>query len=176
LATGRVLQFDHVRGYGFVAAEDGGEDIFLHASVFDGDSDLLSPGMHVEFQVMSGDRGRKAYAARVLQDKFHGDGRPLPVQPNGSEQPLPVQPVVPIQAQTDEEIVAPQAQTVPDQGNPADVPDDEEQLCDVLSPDEFTHALTELLLGAVPGLTGQEILDVRQTLLEFAQQHGWSDG
>lgn len=42
MATGRVLQFDHTRGYGFVATNDGGEDVFLHASVFDGD-DTLSP-------------------------------------------------------------------------------------------------------------------------------------
>jgi CspA family cold shock protein len=41
------LQFDRVRGYGFVAADDGG-DIFLHASVFDGDPDELAPGIRVE--------------------------------------------------------------------------------------------------------------------------------
>ena len=56
MATGRVLQFDSGRGYGFVAADDGGEDIFLHASVFDGDLDELVPGTRVEFQVMAGDR------------------------------------------------------------------------------------------------------------------------
>jgi CspA family cold shock protein len=64
LATGRILQFDHSRGYGFVAADDGGEDVFLHASVFDGDHpDELAPGTKVEFKVMAGDRGRKAFAA-----------------------------------------------------------------------------------------------------------------
>jgi cold shock protein len=169
LATGRVLQFDHGRGYGFVAAEDGGEDIFLHASVFDGDSDLLAPGMHVEFQVMSGDRGRKAFAAHLIQGGFNGDGH--------TDTPPPVLPAL---AQSVEEPVAPSgqvvsAQVVSAQGESAGMPD-EEQLCDVLSPDEFTHAVTELLLGTVPGLTGQQILDVRQSLLEFARQHGWSDG
>jgi cold shock protein len=63
MATGKVLQFDAGRGYGFVAADDGGEDIFLHASVFDGDPGELVPGAPLEFQVMAGDRGRKAFAA-----------------------------------------------------------------------------------------------------------------
>jgi len=56
LITGRVLQFDHVRGYGFVAPDDDGEDVFLHASVFDGDPDELVPGTKMEFNVMAGDR------------------------------------------------------------------------------------------------------------------------
>jgi cold shock protein len=181
LATGKLLQFDHVRGYGFVAAEDGGEDIFLHASVFDEDPEMLRPGMRVEFEVMNGDRGRKAFAAHLIQDKVNGDGQPLaprpavfmPVQAAGEtatplQQDMTVvvaQPAPPIQA----------ASVAPAQSD-SSAAVDEEQLCDVLSPDELTRALTELLLRAVPELTGQQILDARQSLLEFAQQHGWSDG
>ena len=44
LITGRILLFDHVRGYGFVGADDDGEDVFLHASAFDGDPYELVPG------------------------------------------------------------------------------------------------------------------------------------
>lgn len=65
MATGKVLQFDQVRGYGFVAADDGGEDVFLHASAFDGDSSELIPGIDLEFQIMASDRGRKAYAVHL---------------------------------------------------------------------------------------------------------------
>jgi CspA family cold shock protein len=173
LATGKVLQFDHVRGYGFVAAEDGGEDIFLHASVFDEDPELLRPGMRVEFDVMNGDRGRKAFAAHLIQDQVPVHDAPMPVQAAGEtaaplEQvmtPLPAQPAPLSQA----------APLAPAQGDSAGEVD-EEQLCDVLSSDEFTHALTELLLRAVPELTGQQIVVARQSLLEFAQQHGWADG
>jgi cold shock CspA family protein len=68
VATGRILQFDQARGYGFVAADDGGEDIFLHASVFDGEPDELISGAKVEFKIMSGDRGRKAFAAHYIDD------------------------------------------------------------------------------------------------------------
>ncbi len=68
MATGRVLQFDDVRGYGFIAADDGGEDVFLHSSVFEGDPKTLTPGSRVEFQTMAGDRGRKAFAAHLANN------------------------------------------------------------------------------------------------------------
>ena len=74
MATGRVLQFDEERGYGFIAADDGGEDVFLHASVFEGDSEELVPGVAVEFETMAGDRGRKAFGAHLLQDGATGSG------------------------------------------------------------------------------------------------------
>src|ERR1700730_18150048 len=69
MATGKVLQFDPARGYGFVAADDGGEDVFLHASVFEGDSSKLVPGTALEFEVMAGDRGRKAFSVSIAEEK-----------------------------------------------------------------------------------------------------------
>jgi len=68
MTTGKVLQFDRDRGYGFVAADDGGEDIFLHASVFNGDPSELVPGVALELQIAASDRGRKALAARFADD------------------------------------------------------------------------------------------------------------
>jgi cold shock protein len=137
LATGRVLQFDQARGYGFVAADDGGEDVFLHASVFDGDPNELVPGMKVEFQVMAGDRGRKAFAVRRADDETSPVSSP-------SQTPLTVAP-------------------------------DEEQMCDVLSQAEFSQEITEIILNTVPTLTGEQILGVRQGVLEFARKRGWVD-
>lgn len=137
MATGKVLQFDPGRGYGFVAADDGGDDIFLHASVFDGDPCGLIPGAPLEFQVMAGDRGRKAFAVRFAE---HRTGP--------SEQP-----VLPSQL----------------------IAAGEEQMCDVLSRAEFTGELTELLLNTIPALTGPQILEVRQGILEFARTRGWVD-
>jgi CspA family cold shock protein len=138
LATGRVLQFDQGRGYGFVAPDDGGEDVFLHASVFDGDPSGLVPGMKVEFQVMAGDRGRKAFAVRLA-----GDDPALAVRSSPPAQALP--------------------------------PPEDEQMCDVLSRAEFSQEITEILLRTVPALTGQQILEVRQGVLEFARKRGWVD-
>jgi cold shock CspA family protein len=139
MATGKVLQFDPGRGYGFVAADDGGEDIFLHASVFDGDPSELVPGVPLEFQVMAGDRGRKAFAAHFAEQKKYA---PLPALPLSS-----------------------QAFSVTE----------EEQMCDVLSQAEFGTELTEMLLKTLPALTGPQILEVRQGMLEFAKTRGWVD-
>lgn len=156
LATGRVLQFDQARGYGFVAAEDGGEDVFLHASVFDGDPDVLAPGMKVEFKIMAGDRGRKAFAAHLIDDETDSRNEsPAAVRPVPSFMPTQVDP----------------AMSQPDR---PDAPG-EEQMCDVLSQAELGQELTELLIGNVPTLTGQQILDIRQGVLECAKKHGWVD-
>ena len=138
MATGRVLQFDQGRGYGFVAADDGGEDVFLHASVFDGDPSGLVPGMKVEFQVMAGDRGRKAFAVSLADDESAPAGRMSP-----AAQPLS--------------------------------PAEDEQMCDVLSQAEFSQEITEVLLHVVPALTGHQILEVRQSMMEFARKRSWVD-
>jgi CspA family cold shock protein len=153
LATGRVLQFDHTRGYGFVAAEDGGDDVFLHASVFNGYPDMLVPGALVEFQIMAGDRGRKAYEARLADEEWEKE-------PVRSADQVPA-PALQIPAP------APAAEALPA---------DDDQMCDVLSSAEFGAELTELLLNTVPELTGQQIIQVRRSILEFAKQHGWSEG
>jgi cold shock CspA family protein len=138
MATGKVLQFDPARGYGFVAADDGGEDVFLHASVFEGDPSKLTPGTSLEFEVMAGDRGRKAFAVRFAAD-------------------------------------TPSAQAnkaLPSQAPPVIV---DEQMCDVLSQAEFSEELTEMLLKTIPALTGPQILEIRQSMLEFAKNRGWID-
>lgn len=144
VATGRVLQFDDARGYGFIAADDGGEDVFLHASVFDGDSSLLVPGLPVEFKTMAGDRGRKAYAVHALQEKSGGTQRAEPVN-----RPVPESSVVSA--------------------------DEEEVMCDVLSEAEFIQDITSMLLERAPNLTGSQIVQVRQCMVEFARKRGWVD-
>jgi cold shock CspA family protein len=138
MATGKVLQFDPGRGYGFVAADDGGEDVFLHASVFDGDPGELTPGTALEFQVMAGDRGRKAFAVRFIPD-----------------------------------VPSPRAE----EAGPSHAPSviDDEQMCDVLSQAEFAAEISEMLIRTIPALTGPQILEVRQGILEFAKSRGWID-
>jgi CspA family cold shock protein len=137
VSTGRVLQFDEARGFGFIADDDGGEDVFLHASVFDGMSSELVPGVRVEFQTMEGDRGRKAYAVRLVEKTA------APVLTAAAPEP--------VEAVSDE------------------------AMCDVLRPDELEHELTEILLAAVPGLTGGQVIEVRGAVVEFARKHGWID-
>jgi cold shock protein len=177
LATGRVLQFDKERGYGFIAADDGGEDVFLHTSVYDGDSYDLCPGMRIEFKIMAGDRGRKAFAARSLPDESDPvDNSAAPPSPASqafggpSTPPSPASQAVPV----DPSAQAPQTlvpQTAPEPGR---LPDDE-PMCDVLSQEEFSQDLTELLLANAPTLTGQQIRQVRESMLECARKHAWID-
>ncbi|MDN3353573.1 cold shock domain-containing protein [Actinomadura sp. DC4] len=66
---GKILQFDGIRGYGFIAPDMGGSDVFVHANEFDGDESRLIPGAHVRFEVMDGGRGRKAHAVRIVEER-----------------------------------------------------------------------------------------------------------
>ncbi|GAB3545582.1 cold shock CspA family protein [Actinopolyspora lacussalsi] len=50
---------------------------------------------------------------------------------------------------------------------------DSEGDSDVLSPDELSAEITEALLGAIPTMTGGQILQARQRLLKLAEEHGW---
>ena len=48
-------------------------------------------------------------------------------------------------------------------------------MCDVLSQAEFSQEITEMILNTVPTLTGDQILAVRQGVLDFARKRGWVD-
>ncbi|MFE7463811.1 cold-shock protein [Streptomyces sp. NPDC057499] len=134
MVSGRVVRFDGARGYGFIAPDHGGEDVFLHVN------DMLIPesyvhtGTAVEFEIEDGERGLKASSVRLAEGAA---GKPAAV---------------------------PQAVS------------DDDALCDVLSAAEFTRAVTDVLLESAPTLTGTQILQVRRSLLQFAKNHGWTEG
>lgn len=65
MVVGKVLRFDEVRGYGFVAPAIGGDDVFLHVNDLGFDKRLLGPGMLVEFDIEEGERGLKASRVRM---------------------------------------------------------------------------------------------------------------
>ena len=64
---GTVRWFDPERGFGFLAPEDGSDDLFVHASEIAGDgaTRLLREGQAVEYEVGEGDRGPQARRVRV---------------------------------------------------------------------------------------------------------------
>jgi len=65
MVSGKVVRFDEVRGYGFVAPESGGEDVFIHVNDLTFDKRLLTQGTVVEFTVEEGERGPKASHVRM---------------------------------------------------------------------------------------------------------------
>ncbi|TNC28987.1 cold-shock protein [Amycolatopsis alkalitolerans] len=68
MVTGKVVRFDEIRGYGFVAPENGGEDVFVHVNDLDVDKRLIAPGAIVEFTMEDGERGPKASNVRVVRN------------------------------------------------------------------------------------------------------------
>ena len=63
-----VRWFDPDRGFGFLAPDDGGDDLFVHASeiaVPAGGAKILREGQTVEFELGEGDRGPQALRVRV---------------------------------------------------------------------------------------------------------------
>jgi cold shock protein len=149
MAIGRVIRFDDIKGYGFIAPSDGGEDVFVHANDLSDRGLRVSAGTQVEFQVIEGDRGLKAYDVRVIGDAPPpGIAMPASLDPAANGH-LPVPPALGAVAPADDELL------------------------EVLPEREFAQQITELLLTAAPQLTGATILDIRAHLLQFARRNGW---
>lgn len=67
MVTGRIVQFNQARGYGFIAPDDGGDDVFLHSEELKPYQDSVRVGTRVRFEVVDGQRGLKAYDVTVLE-------------------------------------------------------------------------------------------------------------
>src|SRR5262245_47987759 len=127
---GKVVRFDEGRGYGFIAPDNGGEDVFVHASELTDRGVAVACGTRVQFNIVDGGRGLKAYDVRVVDDAAPGPASAAPA---------------------------------------------EEDSCEVFSETEFSARVTDLLLTAVPQLTGSQILELRKHLLQFGRRNGWVD-
>jgi CspA family cold shock protein len=133
---GKVVRFDEVRGYGFIAPDGGGEDVFVHANDLGPDKPLVGPGSIVEFDVEEGERGLKTSWVRLIKS---------PVKPSVS--------------------AAARALRTSD--------DDDDGLCDVLSPAQLSREVTDALIEEVPSLTGVQIKAVRHEMTKIARRHRW---
>jgi CspA family cold shock protein len=61
MATGTVKWFNNAKGFGFIAPQDGGDDVFVHFSAIKSDGyRTLNEGQNVTFEVEQGPKGLQA--------------------------------------------------------------------------------------------------------------------
>jgi CspA family cold shock protein len=67
MATGTVKWFNSEKGFGFIAPDNGGEDVFAHFSgISGGGYKSVDEGQKVEFEVTQGQKGLHAVDIRPL--------------------------------------------------------------------------------------------------------------
>ncbi|WP_257159152.1 cold-shock protein [Corynebacterium cystitidis] len=67
MAQGTVKWFNGDKGYGFIAPDDGSDDLFVHFSEIQGGGYRnLEDGQTVEFEVGEGAKGPQAQQVRAL--------------------------------------------------------------------------------------------------------------
>jgi CspA family cold shock protein len=67
MATGTVKFFNPEKGWGFIAADDGGDELFVHYKNIEGSGfRTLGQGQKVEFTSEQTDRGLQAKAVKLV--------------------------------------------------------------------------------------------------------------
>lgn len=65
MATGKVKWFNNAKGFGFILADNSGDDVFAHYSTIDMDGyKTLKAGQPVEFELQQGPKG--LHAAHIV--------------------------------------------------------------------------------------------------------------
>ena len=67
MATGTVKWFNQTKGYGFIAPDDGGKDIFVHISAVEAAGLRgLNDDQKIQYEMISGRDGRESAGELVL--------------------------------------------------------------------------------------------------------------
>ena len=146
--SGKVVHYDAHRGFGFLAPDSGGADVFLHINDIDIDEGLLKPGAEVSFDVEDTDRGAKAVNVTVTGEA------PASAAPRGG-------------GRRDEHRRDDHAGHRPARGPRRSGGGD------AMDADDFTDELTELLLDSSDALTAGQIIAIRRRVVDFAIARGW---
>lgn len=76
---GKVKWFSNVKGFGFIEKEGGGQDIFVHYSMIQGDKyKTLEEGELVTFDIVQGEKGTQA--ANVVRSGKPKEETPAPAE------------------------------------------------------------------------------------------------
>ncbi len=68
MARGTVKWFNDAKGYGFIAQDEGGDDVFVHFQAIQGEGfKTLREGQAVEYDVVQGPKGKQAANVTVVQ-------------------------------------------------------------------------------------------------------------
>ena len=82
MAKGTVKWFSNAKGYGFIAPEEGGDDIFAHFSAIDMDGyKSLRQGQKVKYEVSQGPKGLLASSINLDNSETAADS----ITPRGIE-------------------------------------------------------------------------------------------
>ena len=67
MAQGSVKWFNGEKGFGFIAQDGGGPDVFVHYSEIQGNGfKTLDEGQRVEFEIGQGQKGPQAQQVRAI--------------------------------------------------------------------------------------------------------------
>ncbi|WP_454042723.1 cold-shock protein [Cellulosimicrobium sp. Marseille-Q8652] len=90
-ADGTVSWYDDTKGFGFVAPDGGGDDVFVHVSALGHGLTELSEGARVTYDVVAGDKGPNARNVQLVRGSGSARGagdRGRSNRPSGSGAPV----------------------------------------------------------------------------------------